>query len=178
MDQLPELGEGTPAAQPEATPVRSTKRKPRRLGINQAWDDIGQPHLEPSLPIALESQRRGLAEGWTWRLTCGQGARTVAVPVDEVPIQLYPACLWVPEPDRSRKTQDTIVPVGSISLRCAHPDGRRAVTTWIWRSNTDKWEFDRPAYAWLKGVPTSHYACDATEWRDLVRWVPELEVAA
>ena len=165
MDQLPELGEGTPTAQPEATPVRSKKTKPPL-------------HDQPSLPRALESQRKGLAPGWTWRLVCGQGLRTVAVPVDEVPIQLFPDCLWRPEPDRSRKTQDVAIPVGSISLRCAHPDGRRAVAVWTWRSDTGAWAFDRPAYAWLHGVPTSHYECDATEWRDLVRWVPELEEAA
>jgi hypothetical protein len=165
MNQLPELQEGTPAAQPEVTPVR--KRKV-----------ISPMHDQPALPRALGSQRRNLADGWTWRLVCGQGLRTVAVPVGEVPLQLFPACLWVPEPDRSRKTEDVLVEVGSISLRCAHPDGRRAVAVWVWRADTQAWAFSGPAYAWLKGVPTSHYECDASEWRDLVRWVPELEVAA
>lgn len=185
MSQLPEQQEGTPAAhpdlkpiflQPEATPVR--KRKPRRLTVSQAWDDIGPVHTEPSLPKALEDQRKGLAPGWTWRLTCGTGLRTVRENAPPPPPQLFPECLWKPEPDRTRTTVDVQVPVATIGLRCAHPDGRRAVAVWAWRSDRDAWAFDAPAYAWMVGQDRPPYACDATEWRDLVRWVPEAEVAA
>ena len=184
MGQLPELREGTPVAQPEATPVRT--RKVKRLTVLQAWDDIGPVHAGPALPKALEDQRKGLAEGWTWRLTCGQGVRMVAVPKertecgasleDGTPTGVECTCA---EQERStRKTTDVAVPVASISLRCAHPDGRRAEAIWTWRSDTDKWEFSGPAYAWMKGSAAAPYQCDASEWRDLVRWVPELEAAA
>lgn len=176
MDQLPELREGTPEAQPEATPVRARKTK----------RPIDPLHDQPALPRSLEAQRKGLADGWTWRLTCGQGLRIVAVPKertecgasleDGTPTGVECTCA---EQERStRKTTDVAVPVASVILRCAHPDGRRAVATWTWRSDTDKWEFSGPAYAWMKGAAAAPYQCDASEWRDLVRWVPELEAAA
>lgn len=168
MDQLPELQEGTPAAQPEATPVRKKKV-------------ISPVHDQPALPRALESQRRNLADGWTWRLVCGQGYHLVKKKVADLPAdQRPPEPTWNPGEKRKppRLTTDVVVPVGSISLRCAHVDGRRAVAVWVWRSDEDTWAFSGPAYAWMVGSAARPYECDASEWRDLVRWVPELGVAA
>ena len=179
MDQLPELREGTPEAQPEATPVRA--RKAKRLTVNQAWDDIGPVHTEPALPTALEDQRRGLPDGWTCRITPGQGYHMAKKKVTDLPVdQRPPEPVWNPGEKHKppRTTVDVQVPVFSLGLRCRHVDGRRAVAVWVYRTDKEAWAFSGPAYAWMAGMDARPYECDATEWRDLVRWVPELEAAA
>src|SRR3954463_15677896 len=103
MSQLPEQQEGTPAAHrpwnvtaitpperpapPKAAPTRA--RKPRRLSVSAAWDDIGPVH-GPDLPATLNRLRASLAPGWRYRLVCGRGFRTVRTDAPPPPLQLFP----------------------------------------------------------------------------------------
>lgn len=155
MDQLPGLGEGTPAAQPEAPPVRASSCK------------------FPELPRAVTIARNRLADGWSWRLVFGQGfveATAPAPPPD-------PNVRHVGRREVIRKTIDVQVPVGSVTLRCRHLDGRRAVAGWVWRTDKAAWSFSGPAYCWMPGMDQRPYECGATEWAELMAWTEE-ELAA
>lgn len=127
----------------------------------------------PDLPRGLDIVRRKLAPGWSWRVVFGQGyveATAPAPPPD-------PNVRHVGRREVIRKTIDVQVPVGSVTLRCRHLDGRRAVAGWVWRTDKEAWSFSGPAYCWMPGMNVRPYECNATEWAELMAWTNE-EMAA
>lgn len=153
----------------------------KRLTVLQAWRDIGPVHdrpqlpvpTEPSLPPGLDQARPKLAPGWSWRIVCGQGhveGTAPAPPPD-------PNVRNVGRREVVRKTIDVQIPVGSVTLRCVHVDGRRGVAGWVWRTDKEAWSFSGPAYAWTAPITARPYECSITEWVDLMAW-DEMEMAA
>ena len=114
MISSPELREGTPAAAASSCKF-------------------------PDLPRGLDIVRRKLAPGWSWRVVFGQGY----VEADRARPAPGPEVRHVGRREAIRKTTDVQVPVGSVTLRCRHLDGRRAVAGWVWRTDKDGLELQR-----------------------------------
>lgn len=127
----------------------------------------GQPlHNQPALPGGLNAARRALGAGWHYRIVFGVGSITVdkPIPATTEPVEQI---RHVGKRKTLRKTAPTDVPVGSVSLRCWHDDGRRAVATWVWRSDADTWSND-VAYCWRADGDELPYQCSTTEFAELV----------
>lgn len=173
MISSPELREGTLAA------TRKT-RKPRRLTVLQAWDDIGPVHAEPSLPLAVTQVRAALAPGWRSWVAFRSGYTVAKKKIADLPAdQRPPEPVWNPGEKRKppRLTTEAVIPLASVTLRCRHLDGRAAVAGWILRTDKEAWAFSGPAYCWMPGMNVRPYECSATEWAELMAWSEE-EMAA
>lgn len=111
------------------------------------------------LPRGVALIVKRLGEGWSHRLTPGQGSR--------------PKVRRVPGRHEEPYQQE----VASLALRCRHSDGRAAVGVWVAPAGIDgvtgTWAFDM-AWRWrLCGCPGRHpaempTACTAAELKEWI----------
>lgn len=99
-----------------------------------------------ALPRALDTRRKTLHPSWRARIVFGLGT----IPGTEPAPPPDPKARHIGKRTSTRTTVDVDIPVGSVSLRCAHPSGVAAVASWCYRIDRDKWAFDA-AWAWIPG---------------------------